>query len=370
MTQTANEALRDGEISHQVNLQRYSNQAVRRFIALLNRASVDLAAQLFIALQALEDAPSATAERLDALLFSVRTINARAYQAAGLELKTELLALTKYEAGFQGQLFRSELPTLVTIAETNAEQVYGAAMSRPFQGRLLSEWASSIESTAMARIRDAVRMGVVENQTTPQIVKRIVGTKTQGYADGIIEIDRRAAESVVRTAVSHVAGFTRQRFHEANSDLIKAISWSSTLDLRTTPGCQIRDGLTYTNAAHPAPIGHSVPWLGGPGALHWCCRSSGVPITKSWKELGIDMADLPAGTRASMDGQVASETSYGQWLAKQSAERQDEVLGPARGKLLREGGIGFDKFFNDKGRFYTLGDLERLDAAAFKKAGL
>lgn len=370
MPPTTNDGLRDGEISHQVNLQRYSNQVVRRFIALLNRTGADLAAQLYAAVQALEDAPSATAERLDALLFSVRQINARAYQAAGLELKAELLALTKYESGFQAQLFRSELPALVTLAETNVEQVYGAAMARPFQGRLLSEWASSIESDAMKRIRDAIRMGVVENQTTPQIVRRIVGAKTQGYADGIIEIDRRAAEAVVRTAVSHVAGFTRGRFYGANADLISAVVWSSTLDLRTTPQCQIRDGLRYANTEQHAPLGHAVPWLAGPGALHWCCRSSSYPVTKSWRELGINMDEISPGSRASMDGQVASATTYGEWLARQSAARQDEVLGPARGKLLRDGGVGFDKFFNDKGKFLTLDDLAKMDAAAFKKAGI
>ena len=299
MVDSVNSRLQDGEIGHQVNLQRYSNQVVRRFIALLNRVSADLAAQLYIAIQALEDAPSVATERLDSLLFSVRTINARAYQAAGLELKAELLALTKYESGFQAQLFRSELPTLVSIAETNVEQVYGAAMSRPFQGRLLSEWASSIEETAMTRVRDAIRIGIVENQTTAQIVRRIVGTKAAKYSDGAMEIDRRSAEAVVRTAVSHVAAFTRDRFYVANDDLIKSRIWSSTLDIRTSEGCIVRDRKEYTNEVNPKPIGHSIPWLGGPGALHFCCRSSSIGVTKTFREMGIDMDELPTGTRAS-----------------------------------------------------------------------
>lgn len=366
---SVNEALRDGEIGHQVNLSRYSNGVVRRFVALLNRVDPDLLAKLTAAIDALEGEPTFAVERLDALLFSVRTINAQAYQAAGLELRDELRNLTDHEAGFQLRLFRSELPELVKIAETNPEQVYGAAMARPFQGRLLSEWASSIEADRMARIRDAIRIGIVENQTTPQIVQRIKGTRANGYADGLLEIDRRNAEAVVRTAVSHVAAFTRDRFYQANNDLIKAVVWLSTLDTGTTVICQLRDGKEYTNDTH-RPIGHSYPWLGGPGAAHWNCRSSSVAVTKSYRDLGINMDELPPGSRASMDGQVPGETTFADWLKRQSAARQDEILGPTRGKLMREGGLTLDRFANDKGKWYDLEQLRAIDAAAFAKAGV
>ena len=71
-----------------------------------------------------------------------------------------------------------------------------------------------------------------------------------------------------------------------------------------------------------------------------------------------------------MDGQVPRSTSYGDWLAAQNAERQDQILGPTRGKLLRSGGVKPGDFYNDKGKFLTLKDLRDRDAAAFTKAGL
>ena len=178
-------------------------------------------------------------------------------------------------------------------------------------------------------------------------------------------------EAVVRTALGHTAGNTHDAFYERNADLIKALKWSSTLDLRTTPQCRIRDGKLYSPAGHK-PMGHEIPWGAGPGRLHWRCRSASVPVTKSNKELGIDLPDLELRnkTRASMDGQVSSDTSYSDWLKKQSAARQDEVLGATRAKLMRDGKLEMSEMYSHKGVFLTLDELRTRDAEAFKRAGL
>jgi hypothetical protein len=369
---TANSRLHDAAVDHAVDLVQYQNGIVRRIIALLNRVDSDLIVRLTDALEGLP-ASSATVERLDALLTSVRELNARAYRDAGQELTDELRRLVDYEAGYQLALFQSAIPPQVAasvgLAAVQAEQVYAAAMSRPFQGRLLREWARDIEADRMRRIRDAVRMGFTEQETIPQIVRRVRGTRARGYADGIIEIDRRAAEAVVRTAVSHTAGFTRDRFYEANDDLVKAVQWTATLDTRTSEGCRIRDGLRYTTTEHK-PIGHSIPWAGGPGRLHWQCRSTAVPITKSWRELGLDIDDFSPTERASMDGTVPADQTFAGWIKRQSASRQNEVLGETRAKLMRDGGLPLDRFYNDKGRYLSLDELRAKDAKAFARAGL
>jgi hypothetical protein len=367
---SANELLLDAEIAHQVDLQKYSNGVVRRMIGILNKADTDLFVQLMLALD--EVGPdSFTVERLDAMLASVRALNARAYQQVGAELTEEMRDLVEYEGGFQLQLFRQALPVQISLSSVSAEVVYAAAMARPFQGRLLREWASSIEADRMARIRDTVRIGYVEGLPTPEIVRRVRGTRARAYEDGIIQIDRRNAEAVVRTAISHTAGTTRDRFYEANGDLIKALNWASTLDGRTSEICRLRDGKHYHPQTH-APIGHKLPYLGGPGRAHWQCRSSGVPVLKSWKELGAaaDVEQFSQTTRASLDGQVPADMTYGQWLKKQSAAMQDRVLGPTRGALFRRGGIELERFANDKGQWLTLDQLRERDAAAFATAGL
>jgi hypothetical protein len=370
---TVNQQLADESIAHAEALQRYANRVVALVVALLNRGDADLSARLAEAMERLP-AESFSVQRLESLLSSVRELNAAAYRAAVGELTKELRDLAEYEAGHQLALFQATIPpqvvTAVGVAAVVPEQAYAAAMARPFQGRLLSEWAASMEEGRMVRVRDAVRMGYVQQESIGEIVRRIRGTRARGYADGLLEIDRRHAEAVVRTAVSHTAGYVREQFFGANTDLVKAQEWVSTLDTKTSEICLLRDGKQYQPVSPYKPIGHSLTWLGGPGRAHWQCRSAAVPVVKSWRELGADMPEFDGETRASMDGQVAQDMNYGDWLKRQPRARQISVLGETRARLLRDGGLTVDKFATDKGRWLTLEELKQLDADAFKRAGL
>ena len=233
---TANEKLQTAAIDHSHDIIRYQNQLVYKVIALLNRTDKDLFIQLTAALQQLP-VSQFTVERLDSLLASVRNINAVAYQKILHELQTELADLVAYEQGYQQQLFQNTLPVAFEVATVPVAQVVSSAMARPFQGRLLSEWMAGLEAEKAAKIRDAIRIGYVEGQTIQEMVQRIKGTKARQYQDGILEITRRNAETIVRTAVSHTANHTRQKFAEANDDLVKGVKWISTLDGKTSDVC-------------------------------------------------------------------------------------------------------------------------------------
>lgn len=366
---TVNEILADESVAHAVDLQQYSAGVVRRMIALLNRVDADLAVQLAAALERMP-AESYTVERMEQLLASVRDLNAQAYAAVFGELAQELQDLAQYEAGYQLQLFENTLPAPVQVrfplAPIAPQQVYAAAMARPFQGRLLRGWAQQIEAERMAKIRNTIRAGYVEGKTASQIVREIRGTVAGRYADGLLQRPRHDLMAVVNTAINHTAAVAREQFQAANSDIIKAVVWRSTLDNRTSAQCRIRDGLKYEAQTHK-PVGHKIPWLAGPGRIHFNCRSTETPVTKSWRELGIPIDEMTPGERASMDGQVPAETTYSQWLGRQSAARQDQVLGPDRGRLLRQGGLTLEDFYSPRGDWLTLDELRERDAAAFAK---
>lgn len=357
---TANATLFDKAIDHAIDLRFYSNGVVRRMIAVLNRADARLSAQLAEALLQLP-ADSFTVERLEALLQSVRETNAAAYRAVLAELEPELRALSALEARAEEASWRAAIPAAIServaLVGISAEQVYAAALSRPFQGRLLREWAAALPEGRMRQLREAIRAGYVEGRTTSEIITTIRGTKALRFEDGILNRARRELATIVQTAISHTAQTARQAYADANADLVTAVRWVSTLDSRTSPPCRIRDGLRYTADAKHRPIGHKIPWGDGPGRLHFNCRSVSVPVFKSWRELGIDADELPAATRASMDGQVPADMTFAQWLARQSTARQDEILGATRGALYRKGGLKLDRFYDNRGRFLSLAQL-------------
>lgn len=366
---TANERLLDEAIHRAIDLGGYGNGVVGRMLALLNRVDADLFNQLQARLGDMDPA-SFTVQRLESLLISVRQLNRQLYEQIGRELTSDLRDLSGVELAHQEGVLRAVTPVQIQVASVSVEQVYAAALARPFQGRLLSEWAASIEADRMARIRDSLRIGFVEGKTVAQMVQGIRGTRAKGYSDGIIEIDRRHLETIVRTAISHTAGVARDNLYAANADLVKATAWVSTLDTRTSSLCRVRDKKQYTLTDHK-PIGHSIPWFAGPGRLHMNCRSTSSPVLKSWKDLGgANVAEFTPSQRASMDGAVPADLNYSDWLKRQSAARQDEVLGPTRGKLLRDGGLTVDQFSNNKGVALTMAQLRERSAAAFTRAGL
>lgn len=370
MAISVNDLLQLESIRHQVALQGYTTNVLHRLLAVLNRSDKRLMAELAEKLADF-DPTLFSMERLESLLTSVRSLSAATYAELGQELTKELREFVGYEVSYQHQMLTDHLPVAVYVAAVSAEQVYAAAMARPFQGVLLKDVWADLDANKMKKVRQAIAQGFVEGKTTDQIIRELRGTRAKGYEDGLIQRDRRDVEAVVRTAVGHYAGKAQDKVMEANADLLKALQWSATLDLRTSPQCRIRDRLLYTPDTHK-PIGHKVPWGAGPGRLHWRCRSGQVPVLKSHKELGIDIPEIEVGgkTRASMDGQVPAETSYADWLKKQSAARQDEVLGPTRGRLLRDGKLEMADLYSARGELLTLDDLRKRDAEAFRLAGV
>jgi len=337
-----------------VKLQHYSNGVASRIIKLISEVDKDLQNAI---INALENLPpeSFKVSRLNKLLESIREINNTAFSDAFETLDNELKEFSISEAAYYQNTYDKATPIQISIASINPEQIYTAAMAQPFQGKLLKEWFNDLEASKAIRIRDAIRMGYVESKPLAEIVRGIVGTKKNKYTDGILNITRRNAETIVRSALGHMAAFTRDRFFEENSEVISKIQWHSTLDNITSHDCRIRDLKLYT-LKDKKPINHSYPWGGGPGAFHLNCRSLAIGITKSWRELGFDIDEATETTRQSMNGQVPSDLSYGDWLRKQSAETQNEVLGKTRAKLFRDG-ASIESFANNKGKILTLKEL-------------
>ena len=359
---TVSERIHDLTVRHAIDLTRFSNGAVRRMLALLNRADAELVAQIQDAIERLPPG-SFTTERLEAVLGSIRQINRRAYEDIGRELPELLRDFTDVEVDFQRRLLESlasgDAAAGLRVAAVSPQLVYTTAMARPFSvtknGAVpLNEYLQGLEAGRAAAIRDAIRLGIVEGEPTASIIRRIRGTRAAGYADGLLEGSRRHIEGMVRTAVNHTANTAQQAMYEANDDIVEQWEFVATLDSRTSITCASLDGNRYDIGKGPVP------------PRHINCRSATMPVMSNKFLQGfIDQTE-----RASAQGPVSGNTTFGGWLKGQPAAVQDDILGPTRGALFRRGGLTIDKFTDNRGRVYTLDQLRERNAAAFERAGV
>lgn len=350
---TINEDILDASISHSVWLERYKTQNVNKILKILNKADADLIEQIAARMAKIEergfDLGKATTDRLIALQKAIAEEIKAIYRILYGENKQEMFDFADYEADFNARIIeKSSLNSGVTVelARPSKSQLNAIVTSQPFRGRLLREWYAGLETQAAQRINDAIKIGIVEGQTTDQIIRRIRGTKANKYQDGILEISRRDASAVVRTATAHVSDRASEEVYKANDDIVKGVKWVSTLDSRTSSICRSRDGKIYElDKAPPIPA-------------HFNCRSRKVAYLGEFKT---------KGNRASSGGPVPEDMLYGDWLRKQSKAVQEEVLGVKKAKLFREGGLAIDRFTDPTGKEYTLDQLKQRDSEIFNK---
>ncbi len=213
-----------------------------------------------------------------------------------------------------------------------------------------------------------IAIGLVQGESIGELVSRVKGTTE---LPGLMRNVRRESTALVRTSVMEVANGSRKEMYAANADLFKGYEVVATLDVRTSETCRALDGKQFDMDFQP--IGHSQKYPMGP-PYHWNCRSTIVPILKSFSDLagknsGLSkeklqkLDSLDKTQRASMTypgkGQpIIADMTYNDWLKRQSEEIQIDVLGPGRHKLWKEHKLDMVDLVHQNGRPLTLKDLE------------
>ena len=238
---TINEDILDASISHSVWLERFKTQNVNKILKLLNKADDDLIEQIERRLARIEqrgfDLGKDTTERLIALRTAIAENRGEIFRELYGQNKDDLIDFAVYESDFEARLIERSVAGAglsVELVRPNKGLLNAVVTSQPFRGRILRDWYSGLDINARQRINDAIRLGIVEGQTTEQIVRRIRGTRANKFRDGILEISRRDASAVIRTATAHVSDRASEEVYKANSDIVKGVKWVSTLDSRTS----------------------------------------------------------------------------------------------------------------------------------------
>ena len=383
-----NDLFFDAIIRHQIGLLRVSGKVRNRILLLLDATERDIRDQILRKLQS----GTVSTQRLESLIASIKAIRSDAWKASAEAWQEELLALAKEEPDFMAKMLRTIAPVQLDLVLPSAELLREIVRARPFEGRVLKDWAKDISAADLGRIEQQIRIGVTQGESASAIARRIVGTVQRRGTDGVLEITRRQAAAITRTAVIGISNQAKREFYKANSTLFAEEIYVATLDSRTTPVCRALDGTRHPVGEGPIP------------PLHFNCRSVRV-ATLDGTALGsrpvrnytqqrllreynaahgtsaTTRAGLPRGHKGQFDqfvrerirqltGTVDANVTYQKWLARQTAQFQDDILGPTRGKLFRKGGLTLDKFVNRRGDELTLKELAEKERKAFLAAGL
>ena len=240
----------------------------------------------------------------------------------------------------------------------------GATITLP-NGQVVQKAFRGISVDQAERFAQVVRNGLLTGEPTPAIAKRLIGNLQLGETGSVKQIMQKGGQltqaidnqvmTLVRTSVNQVANAASQQVYEANQDITQKYRYVATLDARTSSICRALDGREFEYGKGPTP------------PQHFNCRSTTVPVI-DYEELGF--TPPPPGKRASMDGPVPADMSYGQWLAKQDAATKAEVLGkekvPYFNKLVEKygGKDAIAKLVRDDGSELTLEQLRRRYGAA------
>jgi len=374
---TVNGRVLDRSIRHAVFLERLKTGEVNRIMGFLNsKVFPDVVWRTFNGLSNISTfhAGTVTTKRYLDLVSGISGIIRSGYRQMNGNLAGSLQDIAISEAQWLTSMMQSALPVEIEFV-VPAPSILKKLVKSPLRVDrdkflALNEWVDDLGRAMHRQVAGVIRSGIVEGQGIDRIVRRLRGTLASGFTDGVLEIGRRQAETVVRTSVQSVLNAANDAVYADNTDVIKGVQWMSTLDARTTDICASLDGQTFNVGEGPRP------------PMHYQCRSRTVPVMKSWKELGIDLKEPPRGPRAAkfypegadvstrrraiknaMRGEVPGGMTYGSWLKQQPVDVQNQILGVGRAKLFRRGKVSLDRFVTKDYKPLTLKELEALEAS-------
>jgi SPP1 gp7 family putative phage head morphogenesis protein len=245
-----------------------------------------------------------------------------------------------------GKIWRTERPP-----KRIAEDV---VLKQPlYQNKTLSAGWAGISLNEKKRLEAVIRKGIAENKSINEIALAV----RRGHVHNITMAQSKA---LVVTAVTSVTAQADHAIYKANEKSLKGYQYVAVLDSRTTPLCAHRDGNIYPvdDIAHLPPA-------------HYYCRSTTVPVVKSWEDLaemeGVaqvrkkNLEKLTKKQIAFYDGQTPLKESYNDWLLRQPKDVQLRHLGDyQKVDLFSSGKLHLDRFTNDEGNSIGIRELRRM----------
>lgn len=349
---SANDEIQDDFISKQVDLERVSEGSRKRVAGILNKmekrilaiiSSADTKSNGQLLKGSLDDLFEELSQVVD------QTYANQVKAVIDKDLKNVSRASRMQSQASINKTAGTELVTTSTSSKTAQKDLNTLTV----EGVDIDDSIRRQARNTAQRFIDRVNLGVSEGLGIDDIVRSVRGTAANNYKDGIISTSKNDATRLIRTSVNKISNDAALKSFQENTDVIEFIEQISTLDSRTSDICKAYDKKIW-NAKTLEPVGHSLPYRGGP-PRHWNCRSVIVPVTKSLEDLGIStrkkniVDDNTEGTRKSFDGKVPESTTYEEWLDRQPESVQIEALGRSKWELWSKGKLNFRQLVDQSG---------------------
>lgn len=340
-------------IRHAIHLERLKGGQVDKIAKFLSKDVLpDLFNQVDARLTGVQTATTAgKVKRLKSMANAVRGTLEGGMSKTNKLLRQDLTAMGFVESNWQLGAIQESMPVALSLTAPSVATMQAIVSTRPMRGKLLKAWSDELGTNASTEVMRQVNIGLIQGEAIPVITRRI-----KDVAEKVV----RDATVITRTAVNNVVTQAREITYQANESVVKGVRFLATLDARTTEICMSLDGKIFPVGEGPRP------------PMHLQCRSTTVPVLKSWKEMGIKANEIPPGTRASMNGQVPGTLTYPKWLKKMDSSPKtrhivDEALGVGKAKLWRRGKLPITKFVDNKFNILTLKELQKLEAQTINR---
>lgn len=252
----------------------------------------------------------------------------------------------------------------VNAVSLSPQQFRQFFLDMPVCGHKLTRWVNaSFDATVQEQIRQALGVGVIRGEGTRALVKRL--------EDGL-GMARNEATTLTRTFVAAANNAARDEVYKANADVVKGWKWHTAGDNHVCLLCLPLHGQTFKIGQGP-----DIP-------RHPRCRCQRLPISISWRELGIDIDEFEAEAdkwivrgKANKDGSITVKPvgvgganpilrisnhpdADSWWASLSAAEKKATQLGPGRAELLDAGKIKMKDLIDNDYKVRTLEQLRGL----------
>lgn len=240
---------------------------------------------------------------LEVIAQNLRTLS----DDAGVLIIGDLQSIIDAAGGAQASVIDSQLPPgSVDLVDLEAwsrvdERHINAIVKRSTQQ--ITSTLKPLAPETYQVVRQELIRGVISGSNPRETARRMVARAEQRF-NGQLGLTRALAISRTEMLDASRAGGSLGRMQHA--DVLRGWEWHCELSTRSCPACIAQHG-----SLHP---------LDEPGPNdHVCGRCTGIPVTRSWAELGIEGPEP-----------VSLSVNPETWFESQSVAVQTEILGPGR----------------------------------------